>query len=78
MTLLLLAALVARCGQNQLILAAPKKKTIEVLLLIYLCGAVVARVFGVWMERCQVLERPRELQHCRQIVLNLHVYLTHG
>lgn len=52
MTLLLLAALVARCGQNQLILAAPKKKTIEVLLLIYLCGAVVARVFGVWMERC--------------------------
>jgi hypothetical protein len=52
MTLLLLAALVARCGQNQLILAAPKKKTIEVLLLIYLCEAVVARVFGVWMERC--------------------------
>jgi hypothetical protein len=56
MTLLLLAALVARCGQNQLILAAPKKKTIEVLLLIYLCGAVVARCleFG-WSAVVEIL-----------------------
>lgn len=44
MTLLLLAAVVARFGQNRLILAAPKKRTIEVLLLV----SVGRGGAGVW------------------------------